>query len=108
MSQEIHYTDITHGAMNKVPMIVLDKQKYNVEGENNSENILRKHFNKDFYDETDETELCNVRFEVGVDSVISPTCDFTINGSIEAGGLFDEDAYYDEDEYWDDEDDWDY
>lgn len=107
-SSEIHYNDITHGAMNKVPMIVLDKQKYNVEGENNSENILRKHFNKDFYDGTDETELCNVRFEVGVDSVISPTCDFTINGSIEAGGLFDEYAYDDEDEYWDDEDDWDY
>lgn len=97
---ELHYNDITHDAMSIVPMIVLDREKYNIVGKNNSKQIFRSHFE----DDSQDSLLTTLDFTVGVDSVTSPTLDFTITGSVEEGGVFEE--LYDDD-YYDDEEDWD-
>lgn len=92
----MHYNDITHQAMSKVPMIVLNKKDYNITEKNDTETTLRNPLSEGLFSE--------LRFHVGVNSVISPTLDFDITDSVEEGGVFYD---YNEDDYYDDDDSWD-
>lgn len=93
-ASDIHYCDITHGALTKVPVIVLNKDKFSITGKNDSEEIFRSKI----------SNFLLTKFHVGSELVVSPTLDFNIEGSIEEDGVFsEEDDYYDDDydEEWD-------
>jgi len=94
---DIHYNDITHQAMSKVPMIVLNKQKYKIDAKNDTETTLRNPLK--------EGAFSDLEFLVGVKELTSPTMDFNIYDSIEDGGVFSDDCDGYDDE--DDDDDWD-
>lgn len=91
-----HYNDISHHALNKVYTIILDKNKYGVEGKNKMEDTLRS---------LQSTTLQGLEFLVGHDGPV-PSADGTydIDGEIEELGMFDEDYYYDNDDDYYDED----
>lgn len=80
-----HYNDITHHALDIIPVMALEPEKYGITGENDSKEIMRS-----FFDNPDSSKFNSddVKFVIGTYDINNPRGHYVDSEDIDEYGLF--------------------